>query len=331
MKLVPEQIKYLRDRKKILEQKRKEYQEYLEGRDKTGFEKIGMPQYGDFASDMEYRTYLKENQEVDETLATSTFQSERNYEFIDIGTLFQVRFEDEDETEDFMLVEKGISHDSMNLVSLESDLGKAVEGRREKESITYTVKSTGRKISITIQKIETMREKYEHFIRERKTTDRMSDPVKKELRELKASNIDEYNNRHAITASQLELAKEELAKIPLRPTSQNDIGKRSYLNKIITTSKVVTPPEDDTIGVGSEAEILLTDENGNNKEMSFEFINAAVSTELESQYVERISPLGNAIFGLRKDDTFQVPRKNKPKLKGIVVSVNNKSDIKRVR
>lgn len=331
MKLIPEQIKYLRQRKKELESKREEYKHYLETRDRTGYEKIGMPQFGDFASDMEYVSYLEELKKIEDELARSTFQTKRNFDFIDVGTLFQVRFSDEDLTEELMLVEKGITHDSVRLVSLDSDLGKAVQGQKENASLSYVVKATGRKIPITIEKIITMQEKYEHFIRERKLTDRMSDVVKRDLRTLKQNNSEEYENRHAITQSQLELAKEELSRISASSKAQSDISKRGYLQRLISTSKVVMPPVDDTIGVGSHVELLLTDENNNVQELSFEFINAAVSTELGSDYVERISPLGNTIFGLRENDTFQVIRKNKPRLKGIIKSVDNKNEIRRVR
>lgn len=331
MKLIPEQIKYLRQRKKELELKRKEYKRYLETRDRTGYEKIGMPQFGDFASDMEYVSYFEELKKIEDELARSTFHTERNFDFIDVGTLFQIRFSDEDLTEELMLVEKGITHDSVRLVSLDSDLGKAVKGHKENDSLTYVVQATGRKIPVTIEKIITMKDKYERFIRERKLTDRMSDVVKKDLRTLKQNDPEEYENRHAITPSQLELAKEELSRISVSSKDQSDISKRGYLQKLIRAAQVVTPPEDGSIGVGPHVEVLLTDENNNVQELSFEFINAAVSTELASDYVERISPLGNTIFGLKENDTFQVIRKNKPRLKGIIKSVDNQNEIRRVK
>lgn len=333
MKLIAEQIKYLRERKKELEEKRKDYKIYLETRDRTGYDDIGVPQFGNFATDSEYGTYLGELSDIYRTLQESEFITERNLNSIDIGTMFQVRFENEEATEELMLVEKGITFGNMKFVSLDSDLGKAVYGRKKSDQLTYTVQATGRTIPITLEDIITMRDKYEHFIRERKLTDRMSDTVKKDLHNLKINNIEEYKNRHAITRSQLELAKEELDKLPKYPKTQNEIGKIGYLKKIINESIIAEPPKDGTIGVGSYAEIMITDEFGEVKELSFEFINAAVSTELESNYVERITPLGNTIFGLRENDTFQVIRKNKPRLKGVVKRVVNinENELKRTR
>ena len=40
-------------------------------------------------------------------------------------------------------------------------------------------------------------------------------------------------------------------------------------------------------------------------------INSAVSTELEDAYVERISPLGDAIYGLHEHETFKFRKDNK--------------------
>lgn len=324
MKLVAEQIKYLRDRKKELEQKRQEYREYMKSRDRTGYENIGMPQFGNYDSDMEFGKYLEELNEIEALLSRSEFVQERNFEIIDIGTLFSVRFEDEKTPEELMLVEKGISHDSMRLVSLDSDLGKAVHKRHPQEKIEYLVQATGRKIPITIEDIITLKSKYERFIRTKGTSsDRMSKRVRKDLKELRETNPDEYRRRHMITPSQKDLAIEELNKINKYSKRPSDITRKTFLTKVIKSDNIINPPTDDTIGIGTHVELLLQEDDGNIKEMAFELINCAVSTELSSHYVERITTLGNAIFGLREGETFSVIRKNKPRLKGIIKSVNN--------
>ena len=323
MKLVAEQIKYLRKRKKELEDRRNEYKIYLETRDRTEGDSNSAPQFGSFISNMEYSSYLGEIDEVYKTLHEGDYITDRNFDMIDIGTMFEIRFDGDDKIEELMLVEKGFAFGNMKFVSLESDLGKAVYGRKGNDSLTYVPQATGRKINITLEDIITIRSKYEHFIKERKITDRMSDVVKKELHNLKINNPDEYKKRHAITKSQLELAIEELEKIPKYIKINSDYGKKGYLNRIIRESEIATPPTDGSVGVGSYVEILLTDETGKIKEVSGEYINAAVSTELESDYIERITPLGNAIFGLRENDTFTVIRKNKPRLKGIIKRIIN--------
>lgn len=323
MRLIPEQIKYLRERKQELEAKRRDYKEYLQTRDRTGYDNIGLPQFGNFASDMEYRAYFEELKEIDRTLETSEFIRERNYEFIDIGTLFTVRFDGED-SENILLVERGISSKETRMVSTESDLGKAVIGHKPGESLTYKVSATGRTISITIEDIKKLKSDYEQFIHINGTSsDRMSKRVKKDLKELRENDQEEYKRRHMITPSQAILAKEELGKIRRGSKDPSDITRRTYLSKVTKEENITMPPEDDTIGIGSHVELLIQDEEGNIKEMSFELINFAISTELSSHYVERITTLGNAIFGLRENDTFSVIRKNKPRLKGIIKSVDN--------
>lgn len=324
MKLVAEQIKYLRERKKELEDKRKDYKEYLQTRDRTGYDDIGLPQFGNFASDMEYRSYFKELEEIERTLESSEFLTERNFDFIDIGTLFTVTFEGMD-TEDILLVEKGIASHETRMVSIESDLGKAVIGHKPGESLTYKVGATGRTISITIDDIKKLQNDYEHFIHTNGTSsNRMSKRVRKNLKELKENNPDEYMRRHMITPSQAHLAKEEIRRFKKNTKSNSEITRRTYLTKVINPENIIYPPTDDTIGIGSHVELLLQDEEGNVRELSFELINFAISTELSSHYVERITTLGNAIFGLRAEDTFSVIRKNKPRLKGIIKSVDNK-------
>ena len=67
------------------------------------------------------------------------------------------------------------------------------------------------------------------------------------------------------------------------------------------------------------------------KEMSFELVNRAVSTEIEGEYVERISPLGEAIYGLRVGEQFSVKRSHKPNLKGVITQVENVDKKERVK
>lgn len=323
MKLVAEQIKYLRDRREELETKKSEYREYLRTRDRTGYDNIGLPQFGSFDSDMEFSKYLEELNEIERTLETSEFVTERNFDLIDIGTLFTISFDGED-SEDIMLVEKGISCDNTRMVSMESDLGKAVFGHKTGEHITYTVTATGRKISVTIDKIKKLKNDYENFIRTKGTaSDRMSKRVRKDLKELRESNPEEYRVRHMITLSQASLAREELNKVSKTSTAPSDVAKRTFLSKNLQPENIILPPDDDTIGIGSHVELMLQDDKGNIREMSFELINRAISTELSSHYVERITTLGNAIFGLQAGETFTVIRKNKPRLKGIIKSVDN--------
>lgn len=330
MKLIPEQIKYLRARKQELENKKREYLEYCENRETGGLDTIGAPHYLDFQEEANMNNARTELKEIEEYLATAEFVSDRNTDQIDIGTLFYVDFGDDD-IDKTMLVDKSISAmGSFIYSSVESDLGKAVLGKKEGDIVTYEVSAIGRKITIKIKSIDKIRENYEHFIKETDYTYRMSDPVRDELKELKEKDPTEYIKRHSITRSQEELLLEELSKI--KPTAKDpvSISRRGHINKILNDSEVVDTPTGDTIQVGSIVELLLKD-GENEKTLKFEMINRAVSTEIESDYVERISTLGSTIYGLKANDTFKVRRNHKPSINGIVLSVENEDVKKRVK
>ena len=323
MKLVAEQVKYLRERKAELLKKKDEYAEYVRSREKTSIDGVGMPLYGDYQDEVSFHNSFSELDKIDETLKTSEFVTDRNFEVIDIGTAFSVRFDDDfDDVDKILLVDSGISTTHLHFASLDSDLGRAVVGKTAGDSVSYEVTATGRKLSISIQEIDNIRENYEHFICERPSTTRMSDVYAKKLRTLKETDSNEYNRCFYLSESQRELVEEELNKINDHSRKASDISRKGYLRKILTLP-VTLPPMDDTIGVGSKVCVLLTNEDGITVEKNFEFINRAVSTELESHYVEAISPFGVAIAGLKANDTFNIKRKNKPSIKGIVVSVEN--------
>ena len=319
MKLVAEQIKYLRERREELVSRKNAFTRYLSNsREKESMEGFGTPVYTDYAEHDEYGRYLQEIKQIDETLRNAEIVVDRNFDQIDVGTAFYAQFEGDEEKERITLVDKGITATSLyQFVSLDSDFGKAILGKIDGDKVEYTVSATGRKINVSIDSIDRMREQYTHFIREKSGPCRMSKVVKNELRELKENNPEEYARRHEVTSSQKELAREELAREKeLTPV------RKAFLNRILQ-SKTASLNTDGTIGFGSKVTVLLRDENGKVEEKTFEFINRAISTELDCHYVERISPLGAAIYGLRKDDVFCVQRNHMPSLQGVVVSVDN--------
>lgn len=332
MKLVAEQIEYLRKRRKELESKKREYLLYCQSRDSIGFDKIGLPHYSDYQAEMENSQKRKEIEEIDSLLSNAEFVRERNFDCIDVGTGFYVRFDGED-SERAMLVDVGSGYQGREFfTSLDSDFGKAVLGHKPGDVVTYKVQATGRMITVTIDDIDRMRENYTHFIKEKDFTDRISRPASDELRRLKQDDIAEYQNRHAITPSQVLLLLEEKKKIPSQSKRNEDISRRAHIEKILRESKVAGLPTGDKISVGSIVEVIIQEEGKEPVTKKFEMINRAVSTETDGAYVERISTLGQAIYGLRSQDTFQIKRCHKPSLKGIVSSVENYDDEKeRVR
>ena len=317
MKLIPEQIAYLRRRKKELEERLEEYQKYCSTRESGGMEGIGAPHFLDFQEQSNIANTRKEKEKVERMLQNGEYQSKRNFEMIDIGTGFYVDFGD-GESERAVLIDQGTTSglDSVIFSSTESDFGKSVQGKKAGDKVSYTVQATGRKINLSILDIDKIKEHYVQFIRDKKYSDRVSEPVKKELARLKIEDKEEYDRRHGITPSQKELLIEELSKAE---TS----SRKAYINKMLREAIVLGEPKGDRIQIGSKVDIMLKDGEQEVTTHSFEVINRAVSTELDCDYVERISTLGNSIYGLKAGDTFIVRRNHKPALKGIVTGVTN--------
>ena len=322
MKLIPEQIKYLREREKELSERREKYLKYCTNRDGVCIDNVGMPHFADYQADAEYYRDYNELKTIRSVLNSGEFLVDRDFDKIDIGTAFTVRFDDTDELDRVLLVDSSNLGFSINFVSVDSDFGNAVFGKEPGDNVSYVVKATGRTISLKIEDIDKIHEHYEHFIKEKPIASRISSSEKRKLSQLKKNNINEYEKRHMLSDSQISLVKEELNKLD-RDLDNSSSTKRRFLMDVLEKNKRAKSPNDDSIGIGSVVTVLLTDSNGNVFEKTFEMINQAVSTELESHYVERISPLGKVIYGLKPNDTFRVLQKHKPSLKGIVVSVDN--------
>ena len=324
MKLIPEQVKILRDRKKELLALKDECYERLFFKEREDIDKMG-PLYED---DPTYRNAVSELSSIYNTLDSGEFISKRNFECIDVGTKFRVSYEDDPhDFEDLILVETSVGTTFFEYVSLDSEMGRAVYGKKVGDDITYTVKATGIPIKIHIDEIDTIRDHYEHFIREKKYDLRVRKEAKMDI----SRSIQEgsYLDSLVITPRQYEMLVQEMNKIG-DESNKSIAGKKGFLTKCLRLP-VVESPNDDTIGIGSIVTVFLTD--GEKEEYkTFEFIHSAVSTELESDYVEKISTLGSAIYGKKVNDTFKVVRREKH-LKGIIISIDNEynRDIKRVR
>lgn len=331
MKLVAEQIKELRERRKELQDKKLEYIQFCQTRENGGVDGFGAPHFLDYQEDYSMNSAQQELREIDHLLEEGEFLFERPLQEIGIGTKFMLDFGD-GELDQTMLVEKGTGNVRGNIyASLESDLGKAVMGHKVGDVITYKVSATGREITVTIAEIEALRENYEHFIKEEPYTDRISDVVVKELKKLKEEDEEEYRRQHMISPSQEKLLVEEFNKIPTRSHTPKHVSQRGHIRKILHDCPVAPYPTGDEIQIGSYVEVMLQDGDEEPIMKSGEMINRAVSTEIASDYIERITPLGRAIFGLKAGDTFQVRRNHKPCLKGAVVTVTNYDEKERVK
>ena len=314
MKLIPEQVKSLRNRKCELLRMKEKYYDALHYREKEQFD-LGVL----YEDDSSYRDALLEIKEIDRLLKEGEFVSKRDFSSIDVGTRFRVFYDgDREDYEELLLVDQLTLPRPIEFVSLESDMGRAVLGKKVGDTVSYSVEATGNTVHLTIESIDQIRSHYDHFIRERKYDRRVRKIAKREISD--SIQKDSYSTQTILSPSQYELLLEEKEKLD-RSTGSSVASKKGFITKMLNYP-VVLPPVDDSIGIGSFVTVFLTD--GKSEEYkSFEMIHHAVSTELESNYVEKISTLGNSIFGKRKGDSFKVVRNGEKHLKGIVVSIDN--------
>ena len=320
MYLVAEQVAYLRRKKRELLDSRKKYREMLSSREKSAMEGIGLPAYIDSNLVEELYRTKEELDSVTEALATGEYLRGRTFDYVNVGTRVKVRFSDGD-TDEVMLIDAGTPSYSSNEARLSSDFGIAVFGKEEGANVSYKVSSTGRQVSLTIEEIDKIKSHYDSFITERARKNRLSRQARKDIHDL-TNNPEEYKKRHQYTISQLFLINEEINKIG-RNATPSEIRRKAYLERYLKENTLVEPPKDNTIGIGSIVSILIRNEDGTSEERDFELINEAVSTEVDSEYVERISTLGQALYGKKAGDSFKLRRSNQSSLNGIVLTVDN--------
>ena len=331
MKLIPEQIYYLRKKERELKESIKGYSDYLRSREITSAATEAIAQVGDPLTDTQYQMERNAYNEITELLANATYVTVRDTESVQIGTKFIVSIDGVGDTKPIILTDKlfGVSSTG-EFVSGDSPLGRGVYGKKEGDIVSYVLPGDGprgRKMTGTVRKIISDPNEYLHFIRERDSKNRMSKPMRAKIHSLLSSgseeDLAEYESMQEITASQrglLVLEAERLTRGNLNPV---EAKRLTDIKKMIQTRKVARPTGDNGISAGSFVELFITD--GTSTTISnFEYINRAVSNELEEEYVERISPLGSKIFGLKPNDTFSFQKGNKT-YKGVVAKVSNSS------
>ena len=333
MKLIPEQIIYLRKRERELKEAIASYQDYLTSRDKSSIEHSIGTFVGDKFTDDQYQMDQDSYTSVINLLTDAEYITNRDTKTIQIGTKFIIEFTNTPMTDAIILTDAIfglpiVFNESLKFVSCASPLGKSVIGKKEGEIISYNLPQghLNTKVEGTIKEIIGNPQEYLHFIRERKFHNRISKAARRELHCLLESNDlkakEEYARRQEITASQkmlLMIEGEQLARTASDPVKT---ARLKNIKKLLTNSALALPPADGTIGIGSRFEIMLSD-GSKTETQEAELINRAVTSELEEEYVERISPLGTKVFGLRIGDTFKVQKSNKI-YTGLVVDVDNK-------
>ncbi len=94
------------------------------------------------------------------------------------------------------------------------------------------------------------------------------------------------------------------------------------IDTLLRNATIAPPPTNQKVGIGSKVSIF-TFENGQVQNRRVEIINHAVSTELSSDYIEAISPLGQAILGLGNNEKFNYYYEGYNLSEGIVYDINN--------
>lgn len=335
MILIPEQISYLRNQIKTTKENIRSYKDYLNSKDITSGDYSARAFIGDSVLDDQYCIERKKYSDTMYALEHADYKSERSTDVIDIGTKFTIQFDGDDEDErDVILLVEGIDGLSVSagdgFVSLNSLLGQNVIGKKENDRFEYTVvtgrmPSDRRKVSGTIKTIVKDPKEYASFIREKRKNDRISKIYKARRHELLTSNtpeaLEELESYNTISLSQRLLLLIEAERLSRYGKDRAAINRMTVVKKLLSEAKVAKPKDDGTIGVGTKFE-LKYNKDGEIQTITAEMINQAVTEEIDSDYVERVSPLGQQIFGLRVGDPFTFRDGNKV-YKGSVAAVMN--------
>lgn len=244
-------------------------------------------------------------------------------DFISKGKWFSVKFSGFEEEEKFIIVEEVDSKSTINgCISTSNPFAKCVLGKRKGEAFSYY--GNNHLVEGVITKVNLS--KNTHFIKEKKVAVRIcrvaSQYIKEEIEK-------DPNSFKIITPSQIKLLKEyewrlnENISTSCLKLTINSINNILNHYKIVRESPFILDNNREVvnkrIGYGTSFSMLLF---GKNKSVCkrVEMVNLAFSTETTKDYIERISPLGFHIFGLKENDSFVVPGLD---ISGIVYDVDN--------
>lgn len=108
------------------------------------------------------------------------------------------------------------------------------------------------------------------------------------------------------------------------PEDREFVKNRIIAIKIaLTRYSVNNNDSSDTIGIGSSVSLKLKNDTDTYVIENVEMINHALSTEFNELYLERISSIGNVVYGLKVGDKFKV-RIGTKNYDGEVTAVNGK-------
>lgn len=343
MILIPEQVKFLREAISELERSKKCFEDYLSNRDNARCIEDIEINVTDSMTEYKFSQQQEQLREYRELLAHSDYVKKLPKDKVEIGTRFRVRFDDSNQSDEFVLTDSIVGCDVANgSVTTNSPLGKSVIGKKEGEHFSYFLNEGGKKFSGVIEEIHTDEKFYLSFIRNKKFSARIAESAEKEIRELKEKHLigkdvnGDYLARLAITESQVKLLDEEVERLNYQlGVSKGDLKTKILVNQrlanirdLLQTRNVTTPEEEDQISVGSIFSIIFF-ENNRTVFKRVELINQAVGDELEDEYVERITPLGAVLYGLKEGEEF-IYRKGSSLISGKVYDIQNKKEEPRI-
>lgn len=326
MILIPEQV--MRINKKIgqLEKSLSSYAGYYADKNAVGAGNSPRSQIGDVFTE---HNLALENEKLDryrDVLKNNDFLYNRNYDNIGVGTKFNYCFEEAPEE-----IEEGVLADSMiglssheGFISSASTLGEAVLGKKIGDVCIFYAADDFQ--AIRIVDIVNNPKKYVNFIRRIPYGSRRTDLSRVELADERKNNPLEYTKRKNITLSQREMLMNELERISacINVNNADKLKRRAAeIKGYLKTRKLAEPVLDDSIGVGTKFTVMFVNKDGSETVKELEMINVALSDELDSDYVERISSLGMAVFGLKEGEEFTLRVNGVGKISGYVYNIKN--------
>ncbi len=325
MYLIPEQVLGIRNIISASEKTKQEYKEYQIDRGNITRDDTCGYKVFDSVTDNHYRREFRELEDSEQLLSTSQVVARPSITHIKIGTKFWLSLNKE-KPEKYVLVDTvtgmGLQE---RFVTASSPLGKELYGKTAGTDITYRV-PLGTQLA-TITEIVSSEDEYMKMLKGKENAKKACRRAKQEIHDSLEDGT--YKKEWLIMSpSQEKLLTEELSYLikanKMKKDSEIDASIHG-LKWLLTRYKTVQTPTDDTIGVGSQISIALKDKEGNLSTIeNIEFINRALSTELDGLYIERITPLGSALYGLKKNDVFKVRIDNK-NYTGVVTNVCNKN------
>lgn len=319
MKLIPEQISYLRKRQAELKKSIAGYKDYLTSRDITSSDYSARAVIGDSVIDEQYQRENTSYNEITSILTTAEYVTERDTDSVQIGTKFIIGYPNMSDTKAVILTDAMFTlMTNRDFVSCSGPVGKSVLGKKEGETIQYSLPGTsrvGNRVVAIVKEIKKDPKEYLHFIREKEFKNRMSKTERRRRREHPES----VQRIQDITESQKLLLLIEKERLERKAKDIHTIRRLAHINSILAKADIATPPTDGTIGIGSTFDVIITD-GEKSETRTYEMINNAVSDELEDAYVEKIGVVGSKIYGLKTNDKFSF-RKDGKTYKGAILNI----------